>query len=552
MALDLRPYQREALCAMFDHWKAGGDHGLVVLPTGAGKSLVIADFCRGMIKIKPRLRIGIVTHVKELIEQNYAEMVSQWRQAPAGIYSASVGRRDRGAQILFMGIQSVHSKSELIGPFDIVLVDEAHLLPRNADTQYLRFFRDQYELNQDIRIYGLTATPYRLDSGRLDQGDDALFRGGVIYDINVGDLIEQKYLSGLIGPGAALDGQINTDGIKHTGGEFNAKALEAASIEGDNVQQAVAEIVRYGVHRRGWILFGTGVAHCGLLVDEVRKHNFTCEMIAGETPKGERSAIIKAFKAQEIRALVGVNVLATGFNARHVDLVAMLRPTESTGLYVQMVGRGLRLSPETGKRDCLILDFSGNIRKHGPIDAIIEPEPPKKRQPKEPKDEAELVEPKSLVCPKCQARSAIGSIICFACGTPFGQASITHDGQAEDIAVLSSQIPGLPDQYGVLQWSFSKHTKLGSPDSVKVKYWYGGDTVQEWVFPEHPRMSAKSVAWWHRHGGLRPAPITAEEFLARRSEIAMPQTIRTKINEQTGFNEIIARTFAPTREHADA
>jgi DNA repair protein RadD len=190
--LTLRDYQRASLDALYAYWADGGGNGLIVLPTGAGKSLVIAALVHELLQGWPDLRICIVTHVRELIAQDFKELIGFWPGAPAGIYSAGLGQRDAHARILFCGIQSVWNKVGRLGAFDAVIVDEAHLIPRKADTSYGRFLESLRHLTPDLRVVGLTASPYRLDSGCLDQGDGALF-DRVVYDANVGDLIQAGY-----------------------------------------------------------------------------------------------------------------------------------------------------------------------------------------------------------------------------------------------------------------------------------------------------------------------------------------------------------------------
>jgi DNA repair protein RadD len=195
--ISLRPYQDEAIAALFSYWQAEGGNGLIVLPTGAGKSLVIADLMRRLIENWPQMRIICVTHTRELIVQNFQELLRLWPSAPAGIYSAGVGRRDAHAKILFCGVQSVFKRTAQIGRADLILVDEAHLIPKTDGTRYNKFLSDLRICNRGVKVVGLTATPYRLDSGWLHEGDNAIF-DGIAYDIPVADLMEQGFLAPVI------------------------------------------------------------------------------------------------------------------------------------------------------------------------------------------------------------------------------------------------------------------------------------------------------------------------------------------------------------------
>ncbi|MBX6324341.1 MAG: DEAD/DEAH box helicase, partial [Rhodospirillaceae bacterium] len=351
----------------------------------------------------PDQRILIVTHVRELIAQNYAELVRLRPEAPAGIYSAGLGRRDLGAHVLFAGIQSIHAKAYGVQQANLVLVDEAHLIPRTSDTMYRRFLGLLAAINPQLKIIGFTATPYRLDSGLLHRGPDALFTD-IAYEVSVRALIDEGWLCPLITKATAT--QLDVKGVATRGGEFVASQLQAAVDKADVTEAAVEEIVAYGRDRRSWLAFCAGVGHAEHVAQAIRARGYSCATVFGHTPRVERDRITAAFKRGEIRALASMGVLTTGFNAPAVDLIAMLRPTRSTGLYVQMAGRGTRLAP--GKADCLVLDFAGNIARHGPIDAV------NPREPGTGEGEAPV-----KICPGCQTVLPAATATCPHCGHAF-------------------------------------------------------------------------------------------------------------------------------------
>ena len=225
MTLQLRPYQRAAIDAIYTYYEQHSGNALICIPTAGGKSAVMAAFIREVLAQWPDERIIILTHVRELISQNFAELIRLWPAAPAGIYSAGLNRRDTQAQILFAGIQSVHRKAYAIQRADMVLVDEAHLIPRSANTTYRRFLDDLGRINPQLKIIGLTATPYRLDSGLLHVGPDALF-DDIAFEVSVRELIDQGYLAPLISKRTTT--QLDVSGVATRGGEFVAGQLEAA------------------------------------------------------------------------------------------------------------------------------------------------------------------------------------------------------------------------------------------------------------------------------------------------------------------------------------
>ncbi|MBF0178167.1 MAG: DEAD/DEAH box helicase family protein, partial [Magnetococcales bacterium] len=256
--LTLRTYQRDAIDAMYRYFETSTGNPLVVIPTAGGKSLVMACFIQEAIHLYPDTRILVVTHVRELISQNFAELINLWPEAPAGIYSAGMNQRDTEAQVLFCGIQSVHKRAYDIQRADLVLVDEAHLIPRKSDTMYQRFLEDLKRINPYMKIIGLTATPYRLDSGLLHEGKDALF-DDIAFEMPVRDLVEQGFLCPLISK--RTDTQLDVSSVGSRGGEFIPGQLEAAVDLDPVTQAAVKEILAFGQDRRSWLIFCSGVSH---------------------------------------------------------------------------------------------------------------------------------------------------------------------------------------------------------------------------------------------------------------------------------------------------
>ena len=229
--LQLRDYQRDSIDALYKYWDEGGGNGLIVLPTGAGKALVIAKLIEELLRDYPGMRIVNITHSASLVEQNFKEFIGLSPFAAAGIYSASLGQRDARAQVLFCNIQSVAKRVEMLGDMDLVLVDEAHGIGRKANTQYGRFFQTFKKLNPDGRVAGLTATDYRMDSGRLTDDMDSdtevdengvpvrfkLF-DDVVYEAKLTDLIDAGYLTRLVS--GKTTSKIDLKGVGTRGGEY--------------------------------------------------------------------------------------------------------------------------------------------------------------------------------------------------------------------------------------------------------------------------------------------------------------------------------------------
>ncbi len=525
MSLILRPYQTAAIQGIYDYFSKKAGNPLVTIPTAGGKSLVMATFVEGVLKAFPDQRILIVTHVRELIEQNHAELKRLWPDAPAGIYSAGLKKREIRARILFAGIQSIHKRVYDVQQCDLVLIDEAHLIPRTSNTMYRKFLDGLKRLNPMLKVIGLTATPYRLDSGLLHEGDEAIFTD-IAYEVSVRDLIDAKYLSPLISKRMSTELDVSEVGTR--GGEFIPRDLEAAIDKDAITQSAVDEIFTHSAGRNSWLIFCAGVDHAFHVRDAVRAGGATCETIVGETPSAEREAIINDFKRGRIRCLTNANVLTTGFNAPGVDLLAMLRPTKSAGLYVQIVGRGCRLAP--GKTNCLVLDFAGNIARHGPIDAV---------KPKGPKGEGDGEAP-TKDCPDCRSIVYAAVRECPDCGHLFPPPELKIEARASRLDIISS---GKPEWVPVTRVSYARHDKPGKPPSLRVEYQCGMNAHQEWVCLEHSGYARqKAATWWANRAPGVPLPNSVEAALAVTPGLRAPREIAVRPSGR--YTEVVGARFA--------
>lgn len=358
----LRPYQAtdiELLMESLDR----GEHPVVAWPTGAGKGVLIA----AMIERLPG-RILCVTHRKELISQNEAQALGVGSQ-DTGVYSAGLGRRETAERVIFAGVQSVYRRMDQlqeVGAFDYLIIDEAHLVALNAKgdtTMYGAIIR----ACEKAKRIGLTATPYRLSDGPIYGGSDTWFSTCPI-ERSIRELTELGYLSRLVGVQTAAS--VDLSNVRTRAGDYSLSDLAQASSEEEVVSLALDEVCYLARDRKSWLLFGVDISHTRLIRDGLRDRGIDAEMVTSETPADEGDAIIQRFKAAKIRALCNCEKYTTGFDARNVDCIALLRASQSKGLIVQMLGRGTRLSPETGKEDCLVLDMAGNLSRHLPLDGI--------------------------------------------------------------------------------------------------------------------------------------------------------------------------------------
>lgn len=525
--ITLRSYQREALDALYAFFEHTSGHPLVILPTGSGKSVIIAAFLQEVFAQWPRSRILVLTHVKELIEQNFLQLDRLWPHAPAGIYSAGLNRRDIGDAITFAGIQSVYRNAMALGSYDLILIDECHLIPPKGAGMYRTFLGAMHALNPATKIIGFTATPYRLGHGLLHEGDDALFTD-VAYEVPIGMLIAQGHLAPLTT--APVRERLHAEGIAKRNGEFVPGALQDAVDHAPVTAAACAEIATLGADRQAWLLFCAGVRHATHVRDELRGLGIPTALVTGETPAAERASLIADYRARRLRALVNVDVLTTGFDAPHIDLLALLRPTQSPGLYLQMCGRGMRTA--SGKVDCLVLDFAGNVARHGPVDDV---RPPRASRG-QPGGEAPYKK-----CTQCGAKMHPQAAYCADCGYVFPEEA-PHDTTASSQPILRAEAEAM--RYTDLEIRYARHTKVGAPDSLRVDYYAGMRIVaRDWICLEHPGyVRTKARLWWKRRAGSHSEPpLTIDDALDRIGELAVPKEIL--VDETQKYPAIIGVIF---------
>lgn len=501
--LTLRGYQEAALRELFIFWRNGGGNPLIVMATGLGKSVVIAFLVKQLLTDHPGMRVLITAPNRELIEQDIKELLAIWPDAPIGINCDGLGRRDTDAQILFALVNSIYRNPKVIGARDLIIVDESHFIPHHEQGMYRATIEALRELIPDLRVAGLTATPYRLDSGHLCEGEGHIF-DSIVYEYGIAEGIRDGWLSPL--SSKATYSTIDVSGVGKRGGEFITEQLEAAALRGDIVVRACNELAGYKGCRRAWLIYCVGVKHADMVRGELRARGIDCEMVLGETPSEERDRIIEDFRAGRLTALVSVNVLSYGFNVPHVDLIAMLRPTCSTGLYVQQVGRGTRKAD--GKKDCLVLDFAGNVRRHGPVDAAEINTDDRGRK----KDEAPV-----KTCPSCREIVMLAVKECPCCGHVFPGRDISHKPIADTVEILASQ-RRRSDWLEVEDVHCSYHAK--DPPSLRVSYQCGFESYHKWVCLEHQgwaRIFAEK--WWRQMTGGEQPPRTVDEALQRQDEL---------------------------------
>lgn len=520
MIYEPRDYQSAAVDAMWSALRQRRESKpLAVLPTGAGKSVVLAEFGRRVAEGWSAARILVATHKRELVEQDAEKLTAMLGADRVGVYCAGLKRHDVGRPVTVASIQSIAHRLDEIDRVDLMIVDEAHLIPHKGSGRYRKVIDGLKKRNPRFRVAGLTATPYRMSSGLLHKGDGAIFTE-ICVDVPIPELIDRGFLSPLRSKRGVASADVS--GVRTRGGDYVPSELAKAVNDADVVRGAVSEIVKHAADRKSILVFAAGIDHALMVREEMAAQGIKASCVFGSTPAGERDRIIAGFRAGLIRAIVNVDVLTTGFDAPAIDCVVMLRPTKSPGLYYQMVGRGIRVAP--GKKDCLILDFTDNVMTHGPIDRLstIAPSSGGKRS-------AGAGEPPFKICPSCRecVHAALGS--CSCCGYAFPVVEEAPHGTRASEAALLSRDEHI-DEVDVTKIEYKIHSKAGKPDSLRVNYRVGIRWISEWVCFEHPGFARKKAIDWWRTRSKTPAPDSVADALARIGECREPARLDIQRN----------------------
>ena len=383
----LRPYQSDAVDATLRHFRQSDEPAVIVLPTGAGKSLVIAELAR-----LARRKILVLAHVKELVEQNHAKYQSYG--LTGGIFAAGLQRKETQQQVTFASVQSVAANLDAFqDQYSLLIVDECHRISDDENSQYGKIITQLQTSNPSLKVLGLTATPYRMGTGWIYRyhhrgyvrsPEDKTFTH-CIYELPLSYMIKQGFLTEPKLVDACIAHYDFSSLIPSTTGEYPRKELNTLLGNYPRVTQAIIEqVIELSESRKAVMIFAATIEHAQEIYGYLPAAQSA--LITGTTTLQERDQLIQRFKQQELKFLVNVSVLTTGFDAPHVDVIAILRPTASVSLYQQIVGRGLRLAE--GKTDCLVIDYAGNnFNLHHPEVGEAKPDPDS--------------EPVQVFCPAC-------------------------------------------------------------------------------------------------------------------------------------------------------
>lgn len=375
----LRPYQQAAVDAAVEWMRKSLAPACIEAATGAGKSHIIAEIAR-IIHHQTGKRVLCLAPSAELVVQNHGKYLASGHRA--SMFSASAGAKELRYSVVFGSPLTVKNRISAFkragnDGYALVVIDEAHGITPTVQG----IVAEMRQGNPNLRVLGLTATPYRLGSGWIfregpegrvngeDSARDPYF-AKCVYKVGARELIDQGFLT------KPVIGEINATGYDTAGLALNSRGqFDAAQVDrayhghGRKTAAIVADVVSQAADRQGVMFFAATVQHAREVLASLPPQ--ISAIVTAETPKGERDSLIRRFKSRDLKYIVNVSVLTTGFDAPHVDLIAILRKTESVGLLQQIIGRGLRTSP--GKTDCLVLDYTSNLDDHCPDGDLFAP-----------------------------------------------------------------------------------------------------------------------------------------------------------------------------------
>jgi DNA repair protein RadD len=485
---------------------------LIAVPTGAGKTIIMGRFISDFLKSHPTYNILIISNTKEILKQNYKTISNFFPEINIGLYSSGLKSKTIN-KITIAGIQSIYKKNKLFSHFDVCIIDECHTVPFEKKSMYRQFI-DKVNIPKYV---GMSATIFRQKIGYIHEGKNRVFNK-LSYDLTSLDsfnkLIDDKYLCNLLSKNANL--KLQTDDIKIVNGDYNQKELAKKNNRTEITKIAIKETLEIGKDKyKSWLIFAINIDHANNITTELKNQGINAIALHSKTKNNDD--IIKLFKEGFYQALVSVGMITTGFDAPNIDLIVLLRPTKSPVLHVQMIGRGLRINKN--KEHCLILDFSGNIQRLGPINNVIIPTTKKNKK----KGEAPVKE-----CPICHFLHPTMIKICPICNYKFKfKEKLNTTAASVDVIQKTKQIEQIRKWCKVLSVDYYWHKKKDKPNSIRVVYNIGLQTIQEFVCLDHEgyaRMVAKNwtrARWW----SPSPCPKTTLDLYKNLVKLATPKKI---------------------------
>lgn len=550
MLIKPRYYQQEAIDSLWEFFRTHSTgNPVVALPTGTGKSVVIAGFLESIYKKFAGQRILVSTHVKKLIEQNHQKLLAMWPNAPAGIYSAGLRRKELNKRITFCGIASIVKNIEGLGRIDLMIIDEAHLVSPDEESMYRVVIAALEKLNPNFRVIGLTATPWRQGQGHITT--DGIFTH-VCYDLTTMEsfnrLVDEGWLSPLITLRTEL--LLDVTGLHKLGGDYKQGELELSVNKNDITHKALIESIKFGRNRQSWLIFATGVKHCEAIHEMLNSMGVNCTIAHSKLPSKICDENIQNWIDNKVTAIVNNGMLTTGIDNPQCDMIVGLRPTASTTLYVQMLGRGTRPYSDASigysKQNCLYLDFAGNIKRLGPINDPVLP----RAKGKGPPGDAPI-----RICNNCEMYNHASARFCggkpithpdfninLGCGTEFPTQTKLNKIASSLEVIKRPQEPPKTLWLDIDSINYALHRKPGKADCLRVSYFTKFAKYQEYVhFELSGALGRKARSWWDQRTVEMPFPTSTIHAAEVAHLLPIPRKALIWVNTQ--FPEILKISF---------
>lgn len=450
---------------------------MVIAPTGAGKSHIIGLFCKRVLTQWPSQRIIVLSHVDTILKQDYLTLREHLPSGQVGLFSASVGRKERRA-VTVAGIQSVYNKWMYFKGTTIILIDEAHTVPPRGEGMYRTFLS-----NFNVPIVGLTATHFRLGTGYLHEGEGRIFTD-IAYEIDIERLIEEGYLCKLIPKDPTDNLHINVEGVHTQQGDFVKRELVERATRSGLTAAIIEDLKQYRDKYKRWLTFAIDIKHAEDIARRLNEIGVRSGVVHSKQTKTINEETKALFKIGAYQCLVSVETLTTGFDDPQIDLIPLMRPTKSPVLHIQMIGRGLRIHPD--KDHCRILDYAGNVHRLGPInDVQIKTRKKKGKGPGITK-----------TCPNCRTILAGAVRVCPICAHVFEFKEKLKD-TASSKKIIKPKKPTFEDNwYDVDSVAYNEYVGRNGL-SLMTSYRCGLRTFFDHKrFDPHTRAGAHAAYWW--------------------------------------------------------
>lgn len=571
MIITPRSYQNDAIGSLFKYFDENEEgNPIVAAPCGTGKAVIIGGFLDRVFAQWSNQKIIVATHVKELVKQNHAKLLNMWPQAPAGIYSSGLRKRDIHNNVIFAGIGSIAKRANEFGHIDLLIIDECDLVSPVQATMYQRLITGLCLVNPYLRVIGLTATPWRTKTG-LITNEGSIFTD-ICYDATGIEafnwFIDEGYLSQLIP--RDTDMHYDVRGVGTIAGEYNQKELNACVDRYELTLEALTEAADLGVNRNCWLVFCAGVEHSihaaeilndmGIPTGVVHSGNKEFPMTGSQ-----RDEEIAKFDRGEYRAMCNNSILSVGYDNTKVDMIVHLKPGKSSRKWVQELGRGTRPDYEPGydlsirqgrldaiadglKSNCMVLDFADNTMKLGAINDPVIPGGKKKG------GGGSGMAPVKI-CPECRTYIHASATECFHCYYEFpeGTLAINTIASTKELIVREAPKPDPPDiqEFKVDHVTYSNHLRTAKSRSKKdpgpsgvpsllVNYYCGTRSFKQFIHLERPHMKSSCQIWWSQRS-TAPLPRTVEEGLQLSHSLKSPKTLHVWVNKK--YPEILKAVF---------